>query len=90
MTSNRRAAERRSSLAAAAADIAHEVHGLASYARDGGMYWRQPSAPGEVTGRPRQLDSYLYPGAMGIGTVLSGPRQRSRSAINRPPSIHNR
>jgi lantibiotic modifying enzyme len=61
----------RQSLAQAASAIAREVHAQASYARDGGIYWTQPSAPRETPGRPRQLDSYLYPGAMGIALFFA-------------------
>ncbi len=71
-------------LQAAAEEVARDIHSRAHHARDGGIYWCQPAAP-EVRGGPhRQLDSYLYPGAMGIalsfaaaGRILRRPAYRA-------------
>jgi lantibiotic modifying enzyme len=71
----------------AAAEIAREVRGQASYARDGGIYWTQPSPRDrrdEKSERIRPLDANLYPGTMGIALffalaakVLGDPEQGS-------------
>jgi len=56
----------------AAEDIAREVLAQASYARDGSIYWLQPAPrQGRRQGPPRLLDSFLYPGALGIALFFA-------------------
>ncbi|MEM7516790.1 MAG: hypothetical protein AAF368_07685, partial [Planctomycetota bacterium] len=44
--------------------IASDVKAEAQLARNGDLYWTQPTLPGGEA-KPLPLDSYLYPGSLG-------------------------